>query len=224
MNSPTPEQVAHLSKHLRTDYDSAPFTEDQASQDPFQQFLKWFAEATQSETGEANAMTVSTVDSNGKPSSRVVLLKEMDGQGFVFYSNTQSRKGAEIQSNPAACILFYWPALQRQIRIEGILEAVAAETADAYFASRPRSAQVGAWASQQSQPVGSREEFQEVIRATAERFSDETQPVPRPPHWGGYRCIPEAFEFWQGQPSRLHDRLHYQLQPDGTWLRQRLMP
>lgn len=224
MNSPTPEQVAELSKHLRTDYDSAPFTEDQASQDPFQQFLTWFQEATERETGEANAMTVSTVDPNGRPSSRVVLLKEMDGQGFVFYSNTQSRKGNEIKSNPAACILFYWPALQRQIRIEGRLEAVAPETADTYFASRPRSAQIGAWASQQSRPVGSREEFQEVIRATADRFGDESQPVPRPPHWSGYRCIPEAFEFWQGQPSRLHDRLHYQLQSDGTWLRQRLMP
>jgi pyridoxamine 5'-phosphate oxidase len=222
-NSPVPEDVAHLSRELRTDYDSDPFTEDQASHDPFAQFLVWFEQASKQEASEANAMAVSTVNRDGRPSSRIVLLKELDEYGFVFYTNLNSRKGQEIANCSAASLLFYWPALHRQVRIEGSLEQVAPEISDAYFASRPKSAQIGAWASQQSQPIKSRQEFENILQATAARFADSTS-IPRPPHWGGYRCRPTAFEFWQGQPSRLHDRLHYTLTESSEWLRTRLMP
>ena len=206
---------------LRYEYQHPPLLEEHLDADPLQAFQGWFQQAVEHEPFEPNAMTLATVDRHGRPSARVVLLKEMDGQGFTFFTNYASRKGSDIEANSHGCLLFHWPAQQRQVRIEGRLEKLSGAQSDVYFAGRPRAAQLGAWASQQSQPIDSPETLQLELEKRQLEFGEG--PVPRPPHWGGYRLLPESIEFWQGRPSRLHDRLLYHKSELG-WSRQRLMP
>lgn len=193
---------------------------DHVPADPFVFFHDWYKEAFEKGEREPNAMVLSTVNDEHKPSSRILYLKELSTEGFVFFSNYNSRKGKDVQANWYASVLFFWPGLERQVRVEGIIEKVSAETSDAYFASRPRGSQLGAWASHQSETLENRSELEARLSELAEKFPLE---VPRPPHWGGYVLLPEHFEFWQGRPSRLHDRICYQKQGD-TWDIHRLNP
>jgi pyridoxamine 5'-phosphate oxidase len=166
-------------------------------------------------------MTLATADGNGRPNARIVLLKSFDDQGFVFYTNYNSRKGQELTDNSRACLLFYWSTLWRQVRIEGAVEKVSDAESDEYFHSRPLGSKLGAWASDQSEPVESRAQLEKSFEEFSWKFADN---VPRPTHWGGYRVKPEVIEFWQGRENRLHDRLRYTFQPDGSWLIDRLAP
>ncbi|TNE53170.1 MAG: pyridoxamine 5'-phosphate oxidase [Bacteroidetes bacterium] len=181
--------------------------EDQYGKNPYELFQQWYDEAQHGEVLEANAFALATVNSEGLPSSRILYLKELDQEEFVFYTNYQSRKGEELAANSQASMLFFWPELQRQIRIEGKVTRVADSLSDAYFASRPRGSQIGAWASQQSQLLTSRQELEDRIAELEKQYTGE---VPRPPHWGGYALSPESLEFWQGRASRLHDRIYFE--------------
>lgn len=205
---------------LRKDYKLAALSETEVDVDPFKQFEKWFAEALRTQLPEPNAMTLATADRAGRPSARIVLIKEVDTHGFVFFTNYQSRKGQDLAQNPHAALLFHWVELERQVRIEGQVEKVNNEESEAYYRSRPLLSQIGAWASPQSQEIPDRE-FLET-RMTHYQNTYGEQP-PRPSHWGGYRLLPDFFEFWQGRPSRLHDRLCYQ-KVDTGWSIQRLAP
>ncbi len=206
---------------LRKDYARAELDEAHADPDPTRQFEHWLAEAVRARLPEPNAMTLATVGESGRPSTRVVLIKGVDARGIVWYTNYHSRKGRELQAHAVAALQFHWVELERVVRIEGHVEKVSDEESDAYFASRPLASRIGAWASEQSQPIADRSVL--VRRAAAYGLQFGLQP-PRPPHWGGFRLVPDAWEFWQGRPSRLHDRLAYRLGPDGTWARQRLAP
>ncbi|MDE2121033.1 MAG: pyridoxamine 5'-phosphate oxidase [Betaproteobacteria bacterium] len=206
---------------LRKDYAHAQLDEAHAEADPLRQFERWLGEAVHAQLPEPNAMTVATVGSDGRPSTRVVLIKGVDARGIVWYTNYRSRKGRELSANPFAALQFHWVELERVVRIEGRVEQVAPEESDAYFASRPLASRIGAWASEQSQPIDDRSVL--VRRAASFGLQFGLHP-PRPPHWGGYRLVPDAWEFWQGRPSRLHDRLAYRLGDDGQWTRQRLAP
>ena len=194
---------------------------DRTDNDPHALFDAWLAEAEASEPNDPNAMAVATVGADGMPSVRMVLLKGHDARGFVFYTNQQSRKAGELAADPQASLLFHWKSLRRQVRIEGPVSLVSSHEADAYWASRGRSSQLGAWASDQSRALDSRETFEQRVDAAEARF--ESVDVPRPPHWGGYRVAPERFEFWQGRPNRVHDRLAYR-RAGPAWVRERLAP
>jgi len=205
---------------LRQDYARSVLLEEAAAPSPFEQFNLWFAEALDAKVPEPNAMTLATVDAAGQPSARIVLVKGYDERGFAFFTNYESRKGADLLANPRAALLFFWQPLERQVRIEGRVERVAPEESDAYYQSRPLGSRLGAWASQQSQPV-TRSELEAREQAARDRYGDQP---PRPPYWGGYRLAPTVFEFWQGRPSRLHDRLRYRRGDDGGWIIDRLSP
>ena len=186
---------------------------DHFGDNPLDLFKRWYKEAFDSTQAEPHAMSLSTVSQEGKPSSRIVYLKELAEDGFVFYTNYKSEKGKDLKSNPNACILFFWNVLEREVRIEGIAKKVSAELSDEYFASRPRGSQLGAWASYQSEVLEDREELENRIVELAKKYPNE---VPRPPHWGGFVIEPQKVEFWQGRPSRLHDRIVYEKKED-SW-------
>jgi len=190
---------------------------------PIRQFEQWFQElpAAGVSAQDAISMTLATATTDGLPGARIVLMKSFDDRGFVFYTNYHSRKGNELADNARACLLFYWSALWRQVRIEGAVEKVSEEESEQYFHSRPLGSKTGAWASNQSQPIENRAALEKRFEEFDLKFADN---VPRPPHWGGYRVIPEVIEFWQGQENRLHDRLRYTRQNDGTWVIERLAP
>lgn len=208
---------------IRKRYDRGSLDAARLPDEPIAAFQAWFADAAALDPTEANAMCLSTVTADGRPRARFVLLKDVGPQGFVFYSNDNSAKGAELAAQPFAALTFYWAALERQVRIEGHVVRVADEVADAYFASRPRESQIGAWASAQSSVVESRDALEAAEQAAAERFAGA--PVPRPPHWGGYCVVPSRVEFWQGRPGRLHDRVAYERSAEGAaWERVRLAP
>lgn len=207
--------------HLRKEYRRERFDEADAAADPVEQFTRWFDEALKAELPEPNAMTVATVDRSGRPSARIILIKAFDARGFVFYTNYASRKGRELAENPHAALLFHWVELERQVRIEGVIEKVDAADSDAYFRERPLGSRHGAWASTQSAVLPDRETLEQKVAQIATEMGDDP---PRPPHWGGYRLVPDRFEFWQGRPSRLHDRLQYVPQGQGLWRIERLSP
>jgi len=205
---------------LRKDYKLASLDEADVDPSPFAQFEKWFKDATSVAVLEPNAMTLATVNGAGKPSARIVLIKDFDQRGATFFTNYVSRKGEDLRANPNAALVFFWPELERQIRIEGRVERVDAAESDAYYAIRPLASQIGAWASPQSRVIASREELASRVATFSEQYGEA--PV-RPPHWGGYRLVPDLFEFWQGRASRLHDRIVYRL--SGTiWRTERLAP
>lgn len=205
---------------LRKSYERAELNESASEADPLRQFARWFDEARKSGVSEANAMTLATVGSNLRPSTRVVLIKDFDERGIVWYTNRQSRKGRELAGNPWAALQFHWVELERVVRIEGRVREVDDAESDAYFASRPLDHRIGAWASPQSQPIPGRAWLVAEAAKYAARFMLDP---PRPPHWGGYRLEPDCWEFWQGRKSRLHDRLRYRLE-SGQWIRERLSP
>jgi pyridoxamine 5'-phosphate oxidase len=208
-------------RNRRITYQRGELPVEFVARDPFEQFRAWLEEALKTDgIVEPNAMTVATAGANGRPSARVVLLRQWDARGFVFFTNFDSRKGEELAANPHAALLFWWGALERQVRIEGTVERVLDVESDAYFETRPRGHRLSAWASQQSAVVPDRETLQRAINEADVRFPAE---VPRPPFWGGYRVVPERFEFWQGRPNRVHDRIAYERSDDG-WTLARLSP
>jgi pyridoxamine 5'-phosphate oxidase len=206
--------------HLRKSYERAELGEDSSESDPLQQFRLWLAQALEAELPEPNAMTLATVGADGRPSTRVVLIKGFDARGLVWYTNYDSRKARELAGNAFAALQFHWVELERVVRIEGRAERVSAEESDAYFASRPLDSRIGAWASPQSQVIASRAVLVANVARVGARY---LMNPPRPPHWGGFRLVPDRWEFWQGRRSRLHDRLRYRLDA-GTWVRERLAP
>lgn len=206
---------------LRKDYSLAGLTEKDLARDPFRQFEKWFQEAEAAKLPEPNAMVLSTASREGVPASRIMLLKGIDGRGFVFYTNYLSRKGRDLEGNPQGALLFPWFALERQVIAEGRLTKVSREETEAYFHSRPRLSQLAAWASQQSAIISGRGVLEQAMQAVEEKYAG--QEVPVPPYWGGYRLAPETVEFWQGRRSRLHDRLRYRREKE-NWVIERLSP
>jgi pyridoxamine 5'-phosphate oxidase len=205
---------------LRQEYMRAGLTEAQADADPIRQFERWFDDVLRARLPLPNAMTLATVSAEGAPSARIVLLKGVERGSFLFYTNYLSRKGRELERRPAACLLFLWSELERQVRIDGIVEKVTTGESDAYYATRPLGARLSAWASVQSETVGTRKVLENAMEEAKRRYGEQP---PRPPHWGGYRVIPREIEFWQGRTDRLHDRLVYRLKDTG-WAIERLSP
>ena len=206
---------------LRREYDGVPLDESTVLPDPVSQFSAWFEEVLQKVNQDPNAVILSVADENGRPSSRTVLLKGFDENGFIFYTNYQSRKGRVVEENPYASLTFFWAGLMRQVHVEGKVEKTDEKTSDEYFQSRPLSSKLGAWASDQSRPIPNRLELEVRLKEAEKKFEGEI--IPRPPHWGGYRVIPERVEFWQGRLNRLHDRICYTKNGD-NWQITRLMP
>ena len=207
---------------LRRGYDRDTLDEAHAVDDPFAQFGRWIADALAADLLDANAMTLATVDEAGRPAARVVLLRGWDESGFVFFTNYESRKGAEIAAHPAGALVFFWASLERQVRVNGRVVKLSSAESDTYFARRPRGHRISAWASPQSAVIASRAALEARLDEEERRFADAD--VPRPPFWGGYRVVPDRFEFWQGRLDRAHDRLRYALAAAGEWTRERLAP
>ncbi|STZ75975.1 pyridoxamine 5'-phosphate oxidase [Bergeriella denitrificans] len=205
---------------IREDYSKRELSEAECDASPIVQFEQWLNEAIQSQVNEPTAVNVAAVDAAGRPNSRVVLLKEVNPQGFVFFTNYHSRKGKSFDANPFAAMTFFWPELERQVRIEGRIEKLDAAASDEYFESRPYASRIGAWASAQSEVLSGKAALVAKAAAVGARHPLH---VPRPPHWGGYIVIPDRVEFWQGRPSRLHDRIQYRLE-NGAWIKERLSP
>ena len=205
---------------LRQEYMRAGLAEADADADPFRQFQRWFDDALAAKLPLPNAMTLATADADGRPSARIVLLKGVESGGFVFYTNYRSRKGRELAARPAACLVFQWSDLERQVRVDGAVHRVSAAASDAYFASRPLGARLSAWASAQSEKVASRAALEKAAEEVRARHGDDP---PRPSHWGGYRVVPDAIEFWHGRANRLHDRLLY-TRAGAAWTIERLAP
>jgi len=207
---------------LRSNYALSGLHETDLLETPFQQFQLWLEQAIAAELPEPNAMTLATLSGEGKPIARMVLLKGLDEKGFVFYTNYDSAKGKQLTETNWAALVFWWAGLERQVRVEGTVEKISPEESDAYFQSRPKASQLGAWASPQSQVIESRDVLEKRLAQLEEKYA--TEKVPRPSHWGGFRVIPTAIEFWQGRPSRLHDRIRYEFDEKGDWFYQRLAP
>lgn len=207
---------------IRKDYQLQSLTENEVKLHPVDQFADWWDAAIRASIDEVNAMTLATASPDGIPSARTVLLKGYDKNGFVFFTNYESYKGRQLAENPRACLVFFWKELERQVRITGLVEKTSAAESDTYFDSRPESSRIGAWASPQSQVIENRAQLVERENALVRQFKNK--PIARPAHWGGYRVKPGTVEFWQGRPSRLHDRIQYSLQDDGSWLIERLAP
>lgn len=207
---------------IRKNYSMKKLSEKKADTDPFIQFAKWWKQAVKAQIDEANAMTLATASSDGMPSARIVLLKDFNERGFSFFTNYQSFKGRELSENPKACLIFFWKELERQVRITGLVEKLDGKMSDDYFNSRPEESRIGAITSPQSQVIKSREWLDETFKKNKEKYKGKK--IKRPLHWGGYLVKPVIFEFWQGRPNRLHDRLQYTLQDDGSWKIERLAP
>src|SRR2546423_4771065 len=206
---------------IRKDYMLQTLDESNVEDDAIDQFSKWWNEAVNSAIDEVNAMTLATASRDGVPSARIVLLKDYDERGFVFFTNYNSEKGNELKANPYAALVFFWKELERQIRIQGVIEKISSEESDIYFFSRPVGSRIGAWASHQSTVIDSRKILEENIKLYTEQFGEN---IPRPPHWGGYRIMPFVIEFWQGRSNRLHDRLRYSKNDNMNWKIERLAP
>ncbi len=207
---------------IRKEYKLKSLDEAAAAGNAIKQFDQWWQDSINSEIDEVNAFTLATAAADGKPAARIVLLKGYDEKGFVFFTNYQSHKGQELATNPQGCMVFFWKELERQIRIEGSIEKISTEESDEYYFSRPLSSQVGAWASPQSSVIKNREVIEDSVKKYEAQFAGSS--ISRPPHWGGYRLQPQAIEFWQGRPSRLHDRLLYTLLENNEWKIERLAP
>ena len=215
------EDINKYLRELRNDFSDEPLDESNVASEPFLQFDHWFREAVKSGALEPNAMTLSTVNENGRPSSRVVLLREYNQNGFAFFTNYESKKAKELLSRPYACLNFFWPELERQVRVEGKVAMHSKEASDNYFNSRPRSSRIGAWSSPQSTQLKNRKELENLVTEFDKKYP--TEDVPRPEYWGGFILDPDYFEFWQGRPSRLHDRIFYSGK-SGSWKVGRLAP
>lgn len=207
---------------LRKEYSSESLLETDVEANPIDQFEKWWSQAIASQIDEANAMTLATASADGMPSARIVLLKNFDKNGFVFFTNYESFKGMQLDENPKACLVFFWKELERQVRITGLVKKVSEKESDEYFLSRPQGSQVGAWASPQSKVIESRDWLHERYQILSQEFQHKE--LRRPQHWGGYMVTPVIIEFWQGRPSRLHDRIQYTVEEDGNWKIERLAP
>jgi pyridoxamine 5'-phosphate oxidase len=207
---------------LRKEYSSRSLLENDIADDPVKQFQTWWMQAVESEIDEPNAMTLATASSEGIPSARIVLLKSFDASGFIFFTNYKSAKGRELEENPKACLLFFWKELERQVKITGLVQKISEKESDEYFFSRPEGSRIGAWTSPQSEVIENRDWLDDRYRHLVAEMKG--QQIPRPPHWGGYIVKPVIMEFWQGRPSRLHDRIQYVIENNGTWKMERLAP